>query len=159
MFNIRKFLYTITISTLITALPVNGASAKQTETAFDKQQIECLAQNVYFEAGNQSRTGKIAVSNVVMNRVNDKRFPNTPCAVIKQKARGVCQFSWVCQGKKYIRDQKTYAEALSVARRVYDNAIDVTNGAKFYHASYVKPSWSRVFKRTVVIGDHIFYKG
>ena len=44
----------------------------------DKRQIQCLAQNAYFEAGNQSIKGKIAVTNVVMNRVEEKRFPQTP---------------------------------------------------------------------------------
>jgi spore germination cell wall hydrolase CwlJ-like protein len=128
--------------------------------SYDQRQIQCLAENAYFEAGNQTVKGKIAVTNVVMNRVNDKRFPSTPCAVINQKARGVCQFSWVCEGKKRIRDWGVYNKARKVAEDVYlKNVGDVTRGAKFYHADYVSPSWGRVFRRTVVIGDHIFYRG
>lgn len=129
-------------------------------SSHDERQIQCLAENAYFEAGNQSTKGKIAVTNVVMNRVKDKRFPDTPCAVINQKARGVCQFSWVCEGKKKIRDWAMYNRARKAAEAVYlKNVGDVTRGAKFYHADYVSPSWGRVFKRTVVIGDHIFYRG
>lgn len=158
MLNIKTLLYAAVLSSA--SLASVTAGSENNISSFDQQQIQCLARNAYFEAGNQSTTGKIAVSNVVMNRVDDKRFPNTPCGVINQKARGVCQFSWVCQGKKYIRNQKTYAEAKHTAVRVYYKDIsDVTSGAKFYHANYVRPSWSRVFKRTVVIGDHIFYKG
>jgi spore germination cell wall hydrolase CwlJ-like protein len=127
---------------------------------YDKRQIQCLAENAYFEAGNQSTKGKIAVTNVVMNRVKDSRFPDSPCAVVNQKAGGVCQFSWVCEGKKKIRDWAVYSRARKVAEDVYlKNVGDVTRGAKFYHADYVSPSWGRVFKRTTVIGDHIFYKG
>lgn len=127
---------------------------------YDKRQIQCLAENAYFEAGNQSTKGKIAVTNVVMNRVKDDRFPDSPCAVINQKAGGVCQFSWVCEGKKRIHDMALFARARKVAEDVYlKNVGDVTRGAKFYHADYVSPSWGRVFKRTTVIGDHIFYKG
>lgn len=127
---------------------------------YDKRQIQCLAENAYFEAGNQSTKGKIAVTNVVMNRVKDSRFPDSPCAVVNQKARGVCQFSWVCEGKKRIHDWATFSRARKVAEDVYlKNVGDVTYGAKFYHADYVSPSWGRVFKRTTVIGDHIFYKG
>ena len=35
---------------------------------------------------------------------------------------------------------------------------DVTNGATFFHASEVSPSWSKKFKKTRKIGRHIFYK-
>lgn len=128
--------------------------------AHDERQIQCLAENAYFEAGNQTTRGKIAVTNVVMNRVKDSRFPDTPCAVVKQKSGGVCQFSWVCEGKKRIRDWKMFREARQAAEDVYlKNVGDVTGGAKFYHADYVRPYWSRVFDRTRKIGAHIFYRG
>ena len=44
------------------------------ETAFI-----CLALNTYHEAKNQSLVGQIATAQVVMNRVEDNRFPNTIC--------------------------------------------------------------------------------
>jgi spore germination cell wall hydrolase CwlJ-like protein len=126
----------------------------------DKQQIRCMADNTYFEAGHESTEGKIAVNNVVLNRVKDKRFPKTPCAVINQKARGVCQFSWKCQRGKRIADISAYRKATAIAEDVYlGNYTDVTKGAKFYHADYVSPSWGRVFDRTTKIGAHIFYRG
>jgi len=126
----------------------------------DKQQIRCMADNTYFEAGHESTEGKIAVNNVVLNRVKDKRFPKTPCAVINQKARGVCQFSWKCQRGKRIADISAYRKATAIAEDVYlGNYTDVTKGAKFYHADYVRPSWGRVFDRTTKIGAHIFYRG
>lgn len=126
----------------------------------DRQQIRCMAENTYFEAGHEPIKGRIAVNNVVLNRVNDKRFPKTPCAVISQKARGVCQFSWKCEGNKRIADQSAYRKAKEIAEDVYlGNYGDVTNGAKFYHADYVSPSWGKVFDRTTKIGAHIFYRG
>lgn len=127
---------------------------------FDKQQIQCMAENTYFEAGHEPAKGKIAVNNVVLNRVKDKRFPKTPCAVINQKARGVCQFSWKCEKGKQIRNTSAYNKSKDIAEDVYlGNYNDVTGGAKFYHADYVRPSWGRVFDRTVKIGAHIFYRG
>ena len=128
-------------------------------TSSDKRQIECLTQNAYFEAGNQSTKGKIAVSNVVMNRAKDGEFPKTPCAVINQKRSGVCQFSWVCEGGKHISNNRTLRESRKVAEQVYlHNVGDVTRGALFYHANYVRPYWSYKFDKTVQIGDHVFYK-
>ncbi len=129
-------------------------------TTHDERQIQCLAENAYFEAGNQSTKGMVAVTNVVMNRVKDSRFPDTPCAVVNQKARGVCQFSWVCEGKKRIHDWALFRKTRQVAVDVYlKNVGDVTGGAKFYHADYVRPSWASVFDRTKKIGAHIFYRG
>ena len=127
---------------------------------YDKKQIKCMAENTYFEAGHEPTKGKIAVNNVVLNRVKDKRFPKTPCAVINQKTKGVCQFSWKCEGGKRIADMTAYRKATTVAENVYlGNYSDVTRGAKFYHADYVSPSWGRVFDRTTKIGAHIFYRG
>ena len=38
------------------------------------------------------------------------------------------------------------------------NLIDITDGATFYHADYVQPSWAKTKTRTVEIEDHIFYR-
>lgn len=124
----------------------------------DRQQIQCLAENAYFEAGNQPHKGMVAVTNVVMNRTKDQRFPSTACGVVHQKSRGVCQFSWVCFGKKRIHDMELYAKTKKVAEDVYlANIGDVTHGAKFYHANYVHPNWGMT--QVAYIGAHIFYRG
>lgn len=129
-------------------------------TAYDKRQIQCMAENTYFEAGHEPVKGRIAVNNVVLNRVKDDRFPDSPCAVINQRTGGVCQFSWKCEGGKRIGDWAAYRKAKEIAEHVYlGNYKDVTGGAQFYHADYVRPSWARVFDRTTKIGAHIFYEG
>jgi spore germination cell wall hydrolase CwlJ-like protein len=45
---------------------------------------ECLALNMYHEARSQGTAGLFAVSAVVLNRVNDTRFPNSVCEVVEQ---------------------------------------------------------------------------
>ena len=80
-------------------------------TAYDKRQIACMAENTYFEAGHEPVKGRIAVNNVVLNRVKDDRFPDSPCAVINQRTGGVCQFSWKCEGGKRIGDWAAYRKA------------------------------------------------
>jgi spore germination cell wall hydrolase CwlJ-like protein len=127
---------------------------------YDKKQIQCMAENTYFEAGHEPYKGRIAVNNVVLNRAKDKRFPKTPCGVINQRTARVCQFSWKCEGGKRIRDNVAFAKSKEIAEHVYlGNYGDVTRGAQFYHADYVSPSWGRVFARTTKIGAHIFYRG
>ena len=51
---------------------------------FREQEAVCLAKNMYYEARNQGLAGQLAVSLVVMNRVKDKRYPDTICEVVYQ---------------------------------------------------------------------------
>lgn len=119
-------------------------------------QIVCIAQNMYHEARGESDKGMIAVGNVVMNRTRSGKFPTTPCAVIKQRYRKSCQFSWVC-ARKPIRELPLYNKALRLARLVYTYSIqDVTRGALFFHARTDRPSRMYV---TASIGNHTFYRG
>src|ERR1044072_5698410 len=53
----------------------------------DADELECLAKVVLHEAGNQSRTGQLAVAQVVMNRVRSPRFPDTVCDVVMQRGQ------------------------------------------------------------------------
>jgi len=140
------------------------------ETAF-----VCLALNTYHEAKNQSLVGQIATAQVVMNRVEDTRFPNTVCEVVKEgptrpswedpekeyPIKHRCQFSWYCDGKSDVpKNKKAWKKAQDVAFLVLYNKIqlDVTEGATHYHATYVKPSWAKTKKRTTRIEKHIFYR-
>lgn len=133
----------------------------------------CLAQNIYFEAGNQPFIGRFAVANVTLNRVNDLQFPNTVCEVVYQaKAykkswtgnmipkRGMCQFSWYCDGKvDEPKDSVTWIESIRIADMALQSAnFDVTEGALWYHADYVYPYWADHLERVVTIENHIFYK-
>ena len=58
---------------------------------YDNKQLLCIAQNIYWEARNQPFRGMVAVGQVTMNRVKDKRFPDTPCEVVEQ---GPTKPSW-----------------------------------------------------------------
>lgn len=127
----------------------------------DLEQIKCMTDNVYYEARGESVQGQIAVNHVVLNRVKDSRFPTTPCGVVKQRSSRGCQFSWVCTVKRYvIGEQGIYNKLEDISKKVYLEEInDNTNGAKFYHATYVRPAWSHRMTRTTRIGSHIFYRG
>jgi spore germination cell wall hydrolase CwlJ-like protein len=47
--------------------------------------IDCLAKNIYYEAGGESEEGKVAVAMVTINRVRDGRFGKTVCSVVDQR--------------------------------------------------------------------------
>jgi len=133
----------------------------------------CLAQNIYFEAGNQPFIGRFAVANVTLNRVNDLQFPNTVCEVVYQSAaykkswtgeiipkRGMCQFSWYCDGKSdEPKDSVTWIESIRIADLALQSSnFDVTEGALWYHADYIHPYWADHLEYVVQIENHIFYK-
>ncbi|MFM7334619.1 MAG: cell wall hydrolase [Tabrizicola sp.] len=122
-------------------------------------QWQCLTEALYFEARGESMDGQIAVAEVILNRVDSPLYPRTVCGVVKQRGGGGCQFSYVCTGKKKMREKGAADRAGRIARAMLDGAPRVlTAGATHFHTRGVKPSWSKRFARTVAIGDHLFYR-
>ena len=164
----------ISAGLLFVSSPIEALTTEQ--QLYDSgEHIQCLAMNMYHEARDQGTAGRLAVSAVVLNRVNDSRFPNSVCEVVLQAQmkpswktglpvpiRNKCQFSWYCDGKSdEIKDVKTYKKILDFAGVILHNNIrfiDITDGATHYHADYVKPDWAKTKTRTTEIGDHIFYR-
>ena len=123
-----------------------------------QKQVECLAKNVYYEAGGESEPGKRAVAFVTLNRVAMGFGPDI-CSVVQQKVKSTCQFSWWCEAKRKINYTK-YQESRRIALEVYLNyerMYDLTHGATHFHTTAVRPNWTDLTK-TTVIGNHIFYK-
>lgn len=141
----------------------SAASLARQPTARGGPQWRCLAQALYFEARGESVKGQFAVAEVILNRVDSRRFPNTVCRVIRQGAgngRFTCQFTYMCDGKpETIYDQRAYQQVGKVARIMLDGAPrTLTDGATYYHSTSVYPSWAKKFTRTASIGFHIFYR-
>lgn len=130
----------------------------------DQEQIRCLTDNLYYEARGEPREGQIAVVDVVFNRAESDSalFPGTtPCEIIYQRNRRGCQFSWVCgHGYGPIRNREIYEELEALATQLYINPkkADVTNGALWYHADYVRPRWASVYNLSATYGRHRFYE-
>ena len=133
---------------------------------------QCLAINTYYEARNQSKAGKLATMQVVLNRVYSPRFPNNVCDVVTEgptytnwlgnewPVRDQCQFSWYCDGLSDIPVEATtfFEMEQLVDEFLTNNMIDFTVGALYYHADYVEPGWKDDYIVTAVIGNHIFYR-
>lgn len=138
-------------------------------TKVEKQQVECLAQNVYYEAGYEPTKGQIAVAMVTLNRVHSGLFPKSICGTMAQKVEDTCQFSWYCDDYKRVKaaayrytkhEKEVFEHSRAVALYTYlnyKNIKDVTHGAMFFHSKDVKPGWPNMHT-TAVIGNHIFYR-
>lgn len=163
-------------------LTQDGIVQEEYFTREQDPQAYCLAENIYFEARNDSLAGQAAVADVVINRMHDDRYPNNICDVVhdgpvreswktKQTpdpddaeyypVRDRCQFSWYCDGKpESINDKKAWIKAQYIAyQMIYaDRYRGITEGATHYHAHYVNPTWAKKIQFIDSIGSHKFYR-
>ena len=130
------------------------------------EDVNCLAQNIYYEAAKEPFEGKLAVAQVTLNRVNSGKFANNVCGVVKQKDKingvMICQFSWFCNQAymHIIRNQYQWEESVIAAKKALTEPVAhdgiYRTGAMYYHANYVNPGWK--LTRVTQIGNHIFYR-
>ena len=142
----------------------NGLISKDIVSIHTREkQLDCLAINIYREAGHEPFEGKVAVAQVTMNRVAHGKFGDSVCGVIYQKnvfyEKVICQFSWVCESTHKTRPihQPLWAESELVAKKVLleNFRLPGLKGALYYHADYVSPGWQK--PKIDKIGRHIFY--
>jgi spore germination cell wall hydrolase CwlJ-like protein len=162
------------IAAILLALATTfGANAREPSiqifTQEEYPEHYCLALNIYFEARGSTLADRAAVANVVINRVNDRRYPDTICGVVKQgvqdsagnMVRNQCQFSWYCDGKADVpTDTDMWVESQMLAWYMIEDSkyLGLAEGATHYHATYVSPSWRRDLQLVGRIGEHIFYR-
>ena len=140
------------------------ADSSQITTEVRERQLACLAKNIYYEAGNQSFEGKVAVAQVTINRTESGLYPSDICKTIYQKnivyEKVLCQFSWVCDRTIAIKaiNKANFKEAEEVAKKVLLEGFRLPSlkEAMYFHGDYINPGWKR--ERITKIGNHIFYK-
>ena len=124
--------------------------------------LSCLAEALYFEARGERIRGQFAVAEVILNRVDSPRYPNSVCGVVNQGtgARFRCQFTYTCDGQEeVIREQRAYDRVAKIAKIMLEGGDRIlTAGATHYHTNAVNPRWARRFPRTATIGTHHFYR-
>ena len=180
----------LVVMTVSTAFAQTEASTFQNPeieelyTQENRPELYCLAQNVYFEAKSEPLAGQYAVADVVLNRVQDTRYPNSICEVVREgpikeswktkqdttlsdderiyyPRKNRCQFSWYCDGKSdTIRDSDAWRMAQIIAYKIVyaDKMRGITEGATHYHADYVSPKWASKIQLVGSISTHIFYR-
>lgn len=122
----------------------------------------CLAVAIYSESRAESLAGMLAVATVVMNRVEDSRYPNTVCKVVREGKTGQCQFQGLCGKQEPVKRNKNQWETcLDIARKAlyFGERTDILlkNNAMWFHSNQVIPKWSYKLKKVLVLGGHKFY--
>ena len=123
----------------------------------------CLAIAMFFEARGEGIEGMQAVGDVVINRVEHNKFPDTVCGVVFQG----CKFSFNCDGLpedmdafKQPVDRKMKDAAIILSEEILNGSRLLPEGVTHYHTTYVSPYWSKHKDFTYVtkVGKHLFYK-
>ncbi len=129
-----------------------------------QKQLDCLARNIYYEAGYEPFEGKVAVAQVTINRAESGQFPSDICQVVYQKnivyEKVLCQFSWYCETAtlKKPMNGAVYTESMEVAKKVLLEGFRLPSikNALYFHGDYINPKWNK--EKVAKVGRHIFYK-
>ena len=146
---------------LTSPVPVVPARPFQMRGALDESRdLECLTQAVYYEARGETAAGQAAVAQVVLNRTRHPAYPKTVCAVVFQRARASCQFSFACDGSVHRRvDQAAWRRAEQVAARALNGKVMAEVGnATHFHVAAINPGWGARLQRVRQVGSHVFYR-
>ena len=103
------------------------------QVALSAKELDCLAKNIYHEAGVEDRAGKVAVAQVTLNRLKEGRWGKDVCKVVYAKA----QFSWTLDKKKRAAQPKgeRWEQSLAVAREFQKGVrVKGLEDSTHYHA-------------------------
>ncbi len=125
----------------------------------DENEYEILLRIVEAEAGGEDENGKLLVANVVLNRLNNSKFPDTIKDVVFQKSKGVTQFSPVSNGRYWT--VTVSEETVNAVNRALEGD-DISQGALFFAARrYADNSRMRWFDEKLTFlfkhGGHEFF--
>jgi len=148
----------------LTALKEARENVSPVTAQMRQAQLDCLARNIYHEAGYEPFEGKVAVAQVTINRAESGEFPSDICRVVYQKnivyEKVLCQFSWSCDSAsaKKPMNGPVYIESMEVAKKVLLEGFRLPSvkDALYFHGDYINPGWKR--ERVAKVGRHIFYK-
>ena len=119
---------------------------------YREDELFWLSRVIYAESGNQTLEGKMAVGNVVLNRVNHPTWPNTIYGVISQKN----QFSTFRNGR--LGNRTPNVESVIAAKLVLDNGVVAEVKDAYFFDTYLRSSWAARNKDVLAcIGGHRFY--
>ncbi len=127
-------------------ITINQATSSSSYNSNDRY---LLAKVIYAEARGESYTGQVAIAAVVLNRVEDSRFPNTIAGVIYQP----WAFTAVNDGQINLEPNQTAYQAADDAL----NGWDPTYGCVYYYNPKTATSkWIFTTKKVTQIGKHVF---
>ena len=138
-------------ATGVTTVTSGSGTIQSGEDFYDPDDLFWISRVIHRESGNQPMKGKMAVGNVVLNRVADPIFPDTVEGVLAQKN----QFSTYASGA--LAATKPSESSIIAAKLVMDGGVvEETRGAYYFDSG--TNSWAARNKQLIAtIGGHHFY--
>ena len=169
MLGIDLSAFTVLISTLMQLTLPAAPDSPHMEDVF------CVAINAYHEARGEDFNELLAVSQVVMNRVDDPAYPDTACEVVMQgptrpswsdatvqvPSRYRCQFTWWCDGRSdKVHDAAAWRDCTIAAYLVYIGAVSnqVGDATHYFAHEKVIPSWAASMHVVTVFNGHTYLR-
>lgn len=121
--------------------------------------VQCATLNLYRESRSESSIANLMVMSVLLNRIDDRRFPNEACEVVFQHK----QFSWTIDLiYKEVKNVEQWQRLYKIAEYAFMNkelVQEMSQGATHYHATSITPYWvDGNMKRVARVDKHIFYR-
>lgn len=127
-------------------------------------ELDALAEAIYFEARSEPFVCQVVLAQSILNRVAQKRYPDTVESVVRQKTlnkygKYTCQYSYYCDGQPdkmtdYMAELRSYQTASRVLMR---DLPDFSNGADHYYNPFkASPSWGNELEGAFMCGNHRF---
>lgn len=133
----------------------NSGSQVASRGSERSEDLYWLSRIIHAEAQGESYEGKVAVGNVIINRVNSSKFPNTIKGVVFDKQDGYTQFSPVIDGTIY---NSPDAESIKAATEVLNGARPVGSALYFLNPRKSTNFWITQNRKLMkTIGLHDFY--
>lgn len=167
-----NILYTLGFSLIILGLSYGAFSPKEYkegETKLISYERSCLIESIYFEGRGTSKRERLAIAEVVLNRVRSKSYPDTICEVVHQPF----QFSYYnAYSKNQIilpefqnissnLDQKAFLEieelvdSKLVSGKIKPNTV-LPKNTLYFHTKDVSPFWVKDRRNKRVFVDSSF---
>ena len=123
---------------------------------YTARDMNCLAENIYYEAGIEPIEGKYAVAQVTLNRLRTRHWGSSICKVVHAHA----QFSWTLKKKLDKPSGANWTESKLIAEHMLADKMRVRplQSALMYHAESVQPKWADRRQYITKVGQHIFYR-
>ena len=126
------------------------------QASLDPQELRCMTEAVYREAGSEPMRGRYAVAQVIMNRMRSGRFPTSVCGVVRQK--GQFTFPKGLGPKKGHGEDRLWKEAGEIASSVMRGGVrHLAEEVLYFRSSKMRRPAGLRFMES--IGGHSFYAG
>lgn len=129
-------------------------------------ELNCMIKTLWHESRGEPLKGQQWVAQTVMNRVEHKRhFPNTVCDVVRQRIKGVCQFSFICERTDYSinvanltrQEREVYVKLIQVAKDALDGKLKGITTVAFYKRCDVNSRFFNKLEYRERVGKHCWY--